>query len=150
MARIGSLLGDLPGEAGNGGEMYAWGDPGDADSMREHVCGLIAGAMRSCCPGLPPAGTGGHLGDAAHMPSLAEVDEAAATALLTWLLSTGLVYADQGRYPKSKAQDISTTLARLLGSGARWWTSTRPQGSGWSWSPPSLRRTTRSMPLSLA
>jgi hypothetical protein len=35
MARIGSLLKDLPGEAGNGGEMYAWVDPGDADSMRE-------------------------------------------------------------------------------------------------------------------
>lgn len=135
MARIGSLLRDLSGEAGNGGEMYAWVDPGDADSMREHVCGLIAGAMRSCCPGLPLARAEGQLSDAAHEPSLVEVDESAATELLTRLLSSGLVYEDQGRYPRSKAQDITTTLARLLGSGTRWWTNTRPQGSGWSWYP---------------
>ena len=142
LARIRSLLKDLPGEAGNGGQMYAWVDPGDADSMPEHVRGLIAGAMRSCCPGLIPAGAG--VSDAARKPPLDEVDEATATEFLTQLLSTGLVYSDQGKYPKGKAQDISTTLARLLGPG-------RAGGPTATHRTPGLRRrTTRSMPLSLA
>ena len=47
LARVRNLLKDLPGETGNAGQMYAWADPGDADSMPEHVWGLIAGAMRS-------------------------------------------------------------------------------------------------------
>lgn len=57
---------DVAGEAGNGGEMYAWVDPGDADSMPEHVCGLIDEAMGSCCPGEPPARAQGPLSDAVH------------------------------------------------------------------------------------
>jgi hypothetical protein len=134
IARIDSLLKDLPGEAGNGGEIYAWVGPGDADSMPQHVCGLIDAAMRSCCPGELTAGAQGPLSDAVHRHSLVEVDEALATAVLTWLLSTGLVYGDQGRYQESKAQDISTTLARLLGSGTRWWTNT-DGGPGGSWYP---------------
>ena len=77
LARVRNLLKDLPGEAGNAGQMYAWADPGDADSMPEHVWGLIAGAMRNCCPGLIPAGAG--VSDAAHKPPLAEVDETAGT-----------------------------------------------------------------------
>ena len=105
LARIRSLLKDLPGEAGNGGQMYAWVDPGDADSMPEHVRGLIAGAMRSCCPGLIPAGAG--VSDAARNPPLAEVDEAAATELLSLLLSTGLVYTGQGKYAPGRARDLS-------------------------------------------
>ena len=129
LARIRSLLKDLPGEAGNGGQMYAWVDPGDADSMPGHVWGLIAGAMRSCCPGLIPAGAG--VSDAVHKPPLAEVDEAAATELLSWLLSTGLVYAGQGKYARSRARDLSTALARLLGSGTHWWTNISAPGSGW-------------------
>ena len=59
--------------------MYAWADPGDADSMPEHVWGLVAGTMRSCCPGLIPVDAG--LGGAARKPPLAEVDEAVATEL---------------------------------------------------------------------
>jgi hypothetical protein len=128
------LLKDLPGEAGNGGEMYAWVGRGDAASMPGHVCGLIDDAMRNCCPGEPPAGAQGPQSDAVDRHSLVEVDEASATGVLTWLLSTGLVYSDQGRYPESRAQDISTSLARLLGSGTRWWTNTHG-GPGGSWHP---------------
>jgi hypothetical protein len=141
LARIRNLLKDLPGEAG-GGQMYAWVDPGDADSMLEHVWGLIAEAMRSCSPGLIPADAG--VSDAAREPPLAEVDEAAATELLSWLLSTGLVYAEQGKYARSRARDLSATLARMLGPGARWRTN---YGTQDSWSPATP---TRSMPLSLA
>jgi len=59
------------------------------------------------------------------------VGEAAATELLSLLLSTGLVYTDQGKYAPGRARDLSTTLARLLGSGTRWWTNTSASGSEW-------------------
>lgn len=72
-----------------------------------------------------PSGTSGQVpADAADlMTKLCETDKTAAAEVLVWLMSTTMAYGGQGRYEEAKARDIVTTLTRLLGHGARWWTN---------------------------
>lgn len=52
------------------------------------------------------------------MPPLADVDEAAATELLSWLLSTGLVYAGQGKYARAGCRSDGS-CGRVVRDGRR-------------------------------
>ena len=124
LTRIRGLLRGLPGPLGNG-EMLAWVDPGDVESMPQHVLGLIVGSAERLEHWTPGGSRDDVPRDAADlMTKLTEVDEANGTKTLVWLLSSTMAYRAGGRYSEDQARDLAQALARLLGYGARWWTNT--------------------------
>ena len=132
LARIRSLLAGLPGALGNG-QVLAWVNPGNAESMPEQVFALIDGAHRLLERWGPGGGGDGIPVDAADLKTkLSEVDEGTAAQVLVWALSTTMAYGAGGRYPEEKAQDLVKTLIRLLGYNAHWWTN---RGDARSWKP---------------
>jgi len=129
LARIQSLLKGLPGPLGNG-ELAAWANPGNADSMPSDVLALIDGAGLIERPGTDQAASVPR-NSCELMTRLLEVDEDQATNILVKLMSQTLAYHAPGRYEEGKAREIATALTRLLGHGTRWWTNTDAHLSGW-------------------
>jgi hypothetical protein len=124
LTRIRGLLKGVPGPLGNG-EMLAWVNPGDVDSMPQDVLALILGATARLERWTPGGSRDDIPRNAADlMTKLLEVDEAKGTKTLVWLLSSTMAYRVNGRYTDGKARDVAGSLARLLGYGARWWTNT--------------------------
>jgi len=127
LARIGGLLGGLPGPCGNG-EILAWADLGDTRTLPGLLFGWIGGAglFDSWPPGV---GIDAPQDAADLMTRLWEIDRPAAVDTLAGLASVSMAYRMRGRYPESEARQVFGTLASLLGHRARWWASTGPMGS---------------------
>jgi hypothetical protein len=137
LTRIRGLVKGLAGPLGNG-EMLAWVNPGDVDSMPQDVLALIVGAAERLECWVPGGSRDDVPRDAADlMTKLTEVDEAKGTETLVWLLSSTMAYRVSGRYAEDKARDVAKALARLLGYDAHWWTNTDLDGypSFWPYSP---------------
>jgi hypothetical protein len=137
LTRIRGLLRNVPGPLGNG-EMLAWVNPGEVQSMPDEVLTLIEGAADHLERWTPGGSANDIPRDAADLMSkLTEVDEPKGTGTLVWLLSSTMAYRTGGRYTEGKARDVAKELARLLGCGARWWTNTDLDGypNVWPYNP---------------